>query len=153
MKILLPVDGSSASLAAVQHALACVRAGLRASFVVANVQEPASLYEVVVTHDATALDALRAAAGADLIREAEVLLEAAGQSFESEVAGGDPGHVLLDLIESYGCDAVIMGAAEDEFSGPVGAVARALLERSPVPVTLVRVSEVERAEAANDDAG
>ncbi len=140
MKILLPVDGSAASLAAVQHALACVQAGLRASFVVANVQEPASLYEVVVAHDPAVLDDVRAAAGADLMRGAEALLEAAGQSFESEVASGDPGNVLLDLIDNYGCDAVVMGAAEDELEGPVGAVARALLERSPVPVTLVRVA-------------
>ena len=138
MKILLPVDGSAASLAAVHHVLACVQAGLHATFVVANVQEPASLYEVVVAHDAAVLDDVRVAAGADLMRSAEALLEAAGQDFESEVASGDPGHVLLELIESYGCDAVVMGAAEDEIEGPVGAVARALLERSPVPVTLVR---------------
>ena len=147
MKILLPVDGSTASLAAVHHVLACVKAGLRASFVVANVQVPASLYEVVVAHDPEVLDDVRAAAGADLMRAAEALLEAAGQSFESEVASGDPGNVLLDLIDNYGCDAVVMGAAEDELEGPVGAVARALLERSPVPVTLVRVSP------AADDAG
>ena len=39
MKILLPVDGSDASLDAVRHALQLIREGLRASLVLANVQE------------------------------------------------------------------------------------------------------------------
>ena len=51
MKILVPVDGSALSLEAVRHALALVRNGLRADLVLANVQAPASLYEIVVAHD------------------------------------------------------------------------------------------------------
>ena len=39
MKILLPIDGSDASLDAVRQALHMVRDGLRASLVLANVQE------------------------------------------------------------------------------------------------------------------
>ena len=59
MKILLPVDGSAAALAAVRHALALVQEGLRADFVLVNVQEPASLYEMVVVHDADVIEKLR----------------------------------------------------------------------------------------------
>ena len=73
MKILLPVDGSSASLAGVRHALALRAAGLPASFVLVNVQEPPSLYEVVVAHDAEVLSDVRRAAGAELLVPAEVL--------------------------------------------------------------------------------
>ncbi len=139
MKIFLPVDGSVAALAAVHHALQLVRGGLKASFVLGNVQEPPSLYEVVVAHDPVVLDRVRAEAGADLLRTAEAMLNAAGLAFESEVAGGDPGHVLVDLIENYGCQAVVMGAhGAGEGSGPLGRVALALLAHSPVPVTVVR---------------
>jgi nucleotide-binding universal stress UspA family protein len=45
VKILLPIDGSPLSLDAVHHAMRLVREGLRATFVLANVQEPSSLYE------------------------------------------------------------------------------------------------------------
>jgi len=143
MKILLPVDGSAAALAAVGHALRLAREGLQAEFVLANVQEPASLYEMVVAHDAEVIEQVRSEAGADLLRPAEALLEAAGMSYESEVAGGQPATVLVELLENYGCDAVVMGAS-GAGSGS-GSVARAMVQHSPVPVTLVRVTEPEEA--------
>jgi nucleotide-binding universal stress UspA family protein len=156
MKILLPIDGSPLALAAVRHALVLRAQGLDASFVLANVQGPPSLYEVVVAHDAATLAEVRAGAGADLLAPAEALLDAAGAEWESEVAGGEPANVLVDLVENYGCDAVVMGA------GPhlrLGSVARALAETSPVPVTLVRlpspelVEETESEEAAATEVG
>lgn len=138
MKIFLPVDGSVAALNAVHHVVQLVRAGLKARVVLANVQEPPTLYEVVVAHDPEVLDQVRAEAGADLLRAAEAMLDAAGLSFESEVAGGDPGHVLVDLLENYGCNAVVMGAhGAGESKAPLGSVALALLHHSPVPVTVV----------------
>lgn len=150
MKILVPVDGSAPALAAVRHALALAAQGLRADFVLANVQEPPSLYEVAVAHDADALQRLRAAAGADLLAPAEALLDAAGAGYESEVAGGDPGNILLELLENYGCEAVVMGARgmglPDE--GGLGSVARALLAHSPVPVTVVRAAAAGEGEPA-----
>ena len=139
MKILLPVDGTPDALAAVRHALRLRSEGLAAAFVLVNVQEPPSLYEVVVAHDPAVLDDVRRAAGADLLAPAEALLTAAGAEWESEVAGGDPGHVLVDLIENYACDAVMVGAGE----GALGPVATALLHHSPVPVTVVRAPDDE----------
>jgi len=149
MKILLPVDGSADALAAVRHALALVRDGLQAEFVLVNVQEPASLYEMVVAHDPDVIVHVRSEAGADLLSPAEALLEAAGLSYESEVAGGQPVTVLVELLENYGCDAVVMGA-RGAGSGS-GSVAMAMLQRSPVPVTLVRVPE--REETPTEDGG
>ena len=158
MKILLPVDGSEASMAAVRLALAWRQAGLQADFVLVNVQEPPNLYDVVVVHDAQALDAVRAAVGAELLAPAEALITAAGARCEIEVAGGDPGHMLVDLLENYGCDAVVMGAsAKADAATALGSVALALLRHSPVPVTLVRAPDVEvevdsEAEAEADSA-
>ena len=149
MKILLPVDGSAAALAAVRHALRLRGEGLACDFVLANVQEPPSLYEVVVAHDAEVLSDVRRNAGADLLAPAEALLEAGGASWESEVAGGDPGHLLVELLENYGCDAVVMGLGD----GAPGAVAKALLAHSPVPVMLVRDAPAEAPETTDDEAG
>ncbi len=139
MKILLPVDGSPASLAAVLHAMRWVRGGLQASFVLANVQEPPTLYDVVVAHDPAVIDAVRAAVGADQLAAAEALLDGANLHYESEVAGGDPGHMLVDLIENYQCQAVVMGAVgAGGGRSALGRVALAVLHHSPVPVTIVR---------------
>ena len=144
MKILLAVDGSPGALAAVRHALRWAAEGLKVEFVLATVQEPPSLYEVVVAHDPAVLDAVRTAAGSDMLASASALLDAAGHAYEAEVAGGEPGHVLVDLIENYGCDAVVAGATGAGGGGgsaAIGSVATALLRHSPVPVTLVRLPE------------
>lgn len=145
MKILLPVDGSPDALAAVRHALRLMANGLKAEFVLANVQEPANLYELVVAHDADVIEQVRSAAGADLLQPAEAMLTDAGVRWESEVAGGDPAHVLLELIERYGCDAVVMGAlgAGSAPSAHVGTVAQSLLQHSAVPVTVVRLPALD----------
>ena len=137
MKLLLPVDGTPASLAAVRHAPALRAQGLGADYVLVNVQAPPSLYEVVTAHDAERIAQVRREAGADQLAAAEALLSAAGAEWESEVAGGDPGHVLVELIENYGCDGVVAGLDE----GAPGPVAAALLQHSPVPVTFVRAPE------------
>jgi nucleotide-binding universal stress UspA family protein len=135
MKILLPIDGSEAALAAVRHALLLRQAGLPSDYVLVNVQPPATLYEVVVAHDTDALTDIKRGAGADLLAPAEALLDAAGADYESEVAGGEPATLLVELLENYGCDAVIVGSTH------LGSVTQALLQHSPVPVTVVRLPE------------
>ena len=142
MKILLPVDGSADALAAVRHALALRAAGLQASFVLANVQEPPSLYEVIVAHDADVIDQVRRDAGADLLQAAEALLTAAAAEHDSVVAGGSPAAVLVDLAEEHACDAVVMGCrgTGSPEGADAGSVAAAVLRHSPVPVTLVRIA-------------
>lgn len=142
MKILLPIDGSTHALAAVHHALALRGAGLAAAFVLVNVQEPPSLYEVVTAHDADVLSHVRTDAGAELLAPAEALVDAAGAAWESEVAGGQPATLLLELLENYGCEAVVMGVRGigDADAVDLGSVAQALATHSSVPVTLVRAT-------------
>ena len=155
-KILLPVDGSADALAAVRHSLQFYGELPSASFVLVNVQGPPSLYEAVVAHDAERILAVRRAAGADLLGAAESLLEQAGVDYESEVAGGAAEHMLVELAENYGCDAIVMGArgtgtpADNESA--LGPVALAVLRASPVPVTIVRAAAAGDAEAVGDDA-
>jgi nucleotide-binding universal stress UspA family protein len=116
------------------------------------VQPPPTLYEVVVAHDAERLDAVRAAAGADLLAPAEALLREAGLAFESEVLGGEPAPTLVDRIETAAADLVILGARGAGESGErhatPGRVAMALLQHAPVPVTVVH--DAEPAETADD---
>ena len=153
MQILLPIDGSADALQAVRVALQWVAEGLKAEFVLVNVQDPASLYEMVVTHDVERLAQLRAEAGADLLRPAEALLQAAGQSFESEVAGGSPAALLPELAENYGCTAVLMGARGVGSPGAtgLGEVAAAMLHYSAWPVAIVRCPDDEPVSAHDTD--
>jgi len=143
MRILLPVDGSEGALEAVRHALRLVHDGLRASFVLANVQEPASLYEVVVAHNAQVIEQVSEAAAAHSLAPAQALLRAAGLEFETEIGHGDPGHLLVDIAERCECDLVILGARGQDVSdgGALGPVATALLQHAAAPVMVVKRGE------------
>jgi nucleotide-binding universal stress UspA family protein len=150
MKVLLPVDGSEISLEAVRFAVRLARTGLRVKAVLANVQEPASLYEMVVAHDAEVIDRISAEAGAHALAPAEALLKQAGIPFEREVAKGDPAHTLLDIVERFGCDLVIMGARGMGTlrSALLGSVSHELLHAAPVPVMIVKPDETDTVAAA-----
>ena len=106
MNILLPVDGSAVSLEAVRFAVRMARSGLDVSAVLANVQEPATLYELVVAHDPEVIAQVSAAAGAHTLQAAEALLKEANIPYQSEVASGDPAHTILDIVERFDCDLV-----------------------------------------------
>jgi nucleotide-binding universal stress UspA family protein len=140
MKILLAVDGSEGSLAAVRHVLLLVRSGLGATVVLANVQTPASLYEVVTAHNAQVIEQVSEAAAAHSLAPAQALLGAAGVTFETEVGHGDPGHLLVEIAERCGCDLVVIGARgmEPFDGGSLGAVVTSVLHHAGVPVTVVK---------------
>lgn len=154
MLILLPIDGSSAALAAVHHVLALSRAGLRLRCLLANVQEPTHLYEVVLAHDSAVLEAASQAAGEHALAEAAVLLSAAGVAHDAVVAHGDPGHVLVELAESQACDAIVLTGREPGLlvGGRLGEVAQSVLRHAGVPVSIVPpvVTEATVADDATD---
>lgn len=152
MKILVPVDGSEASLDAVRHALALVREGLRADFVLANVQEPASLYELLRAHDAEVIESVSRSAGEHLLERASTLCRDADVAFEQAIGTGEPVHVLHDIAEEYGCGLIVMGArGEGGTRGTrLGSVAHAMLHDALMPVTIVRHREPEDEDAGSD---
>ncbi|MDZ7939241.1 MAG: universal stress protein [Rhodoferax sp.] len=143
MKILLPIDGSTSSLEAVHHTLTLRRQGLQMEVVLANVQEPASLYEMLVVHDADAIDRLSAEAGLHALQDATRLLEGAGVEYECEVAKGDPAHTLLEIVERFGCDMVVMGARGTSSlrSTLLGSVSNEVLHACAVPAVVVKPTE------------
>ena len=145
MKILIPVDGSEAALCAVRHALRLRAEGLLADFVLANVQEPATVYEMLVVHDAARIEQVSESAGAHLLQAAEALFAAQGVPFEREQVTGDPAPRLIELVEAHGCEAIIMGArGHGALHGAlVGSVSQQVLERAAVAVTIVKVPRAD----------
>ena len=162
LKIMIAVDGSEFSLDAVRHALRLRDAGLKAGFVLANVQEPASLYEMLTVHDAQRLQDLTARAGEHSLQAARDLFHSAGVDYEVEVASGDPAHTLLDIAENYHCSAIIAGArGKSGGGGDLGSVAHELMHVSRLPITIVkhpeapdrlREQQLEREAAPSQDA-
>ncbi|KZT14158.1 universal stress protein UspA [Acidovorax sp. GW101-3H11] len=147
LKILIAVDGSELSLDGVHHALTLVRQGLQATMVLANVQEPATLYELVTTRDPDLIAAASLEAGEHLMAPARALLEAAGVPYETDVGVGDVAHTLVDMIERSGCDMVVIGAKGQGAitSALLGSVSQEVAHASPVPVTIVKHAEVMEA--------
>ena len=143
MKILLPVDGSAAALEAVRHAVRLVHGGLRSTFVLANVQAPATLYEIVRAHDAEVIEQVSVAAGEDALEAAQQMLRAAHVDFESEIGSGDAGHVLIEIAERFDCDMIIMAARGigDLRSAMLGSVSHSVLHAASVPVMIVKQPE------------
>jgi nucleotide-binding universal stress UspA family protein len=140
MKILLPVDGSAVSLEAVRFVIKLAKDGLQTSVVLANVQEPSSLYEMVVVQEPEALQRARAAAGVHTLEAARVLLVEANIEVEREVASGDPAHTIVDIVERFGCDMVVMGASGTSSlrSALLGSVSNEVLHAAGVPVVIVK---------------
>ena len=150
MKILVPIDGSDLSLEAVRFAIRMVRAGLDSSMVLANVQEPANLYELVVAHDPQVIEQVSASAGAHMLAPAEALLSQAGIACASEVRLGDPAHTLVDILEEFGCDLVVMGAsgATGLRSALLGSVSNEVLHAAGVPVMIVKSPVIDEDDLA-----
>jgi nucleotide-binding universal stress UspA family protein len=149
MKILLPVDGSELSLEAVRFAVRLLKDGLRGTVVLANVQEPATLYELIVAHDPEVIDRVSAEAGLHTLASAQALLDAAAVGYECEVTKGDPAHTIIDITERFGCDMVVMGARGTSAlrSAMMGSVSNEVLHASSVPVVIVKAAE----EASSND--
>jgi nucleotide-binding universal stress UspA family protein len=143
MKLLIPVDGSALALAAVDHAIGWIKAGLKADLLLTNVQEPASFYELVTLHDPEAIEQLADAAGQDTLAPAVALAQAAGVNFEAVVVTGDVVSMLLEVLEAEGCDGVVMGSHGNGLVARalLGSVSQAVLEKAPVPVTFVKPPE------------
>jgi nucleotide-binding universal stress UspA family protein len=140
MKILLPVDGSELSLDAVRFTIRMLLAGLHGDVVLANVQEPASLYELIVAHDAEVLEQVTAEAGLHTLKSAQELLDAAEITYECEVSQGDPAHTIIDISERFACDLIVMGARGQSAlrRAMLGSVSNEVLHASAVPVVIVK---------------
>lgn len=147
MKILVPVDGSELALDAVRHALRLQRDGLQASFVLATVQEPTFLYEMILAPDAGVLERVTGAVGSRALEGAQALFKEACVPFEREIGSGDPASTLIEIAERHGCEAIILGARGMGAlrSALLGSVSQAVLHASKVPVTIVKHAEVDAA--------
>jgi nucleotide-binding universal stress UspA family protein len=140
MKILVPVDGSEQALDAVRHALRLRQEGLDATFLLATVQVPTYLYEMILAPDADVLERVSGTVGSRALAGAEALFDAAGVRYEREIGSGEPATTLIEMAERHGCDAIILGARGLGAlrSALLGSVSQGVLHASKMPVTVVK---------------
>lgn len=145
-RILVPIDFSACSLAALEHALAMAER-FGSSVDVLHVW---SLPRTLGPDDAVALPGHRhetVAAFADT-QAAQVLeqmmIDLAGRStveVRSRVEGGDPGAEIIRIAEQDGYDLIVMGTHGGSRLSHIlrGNVAEKVIRRAPCPVLTIRV--------------
>lgn len=149
MRFLIAVDGSPEADDALDYAMEVADA-MDASLTVAFAVDP-SVFELggedpvtrlsdaderlLVEHVADAEDR-----GLDVLEEAAETATARGHDVDTELLYGDPVEELTDFAAELGYDAIFVGhrGRSNRADVMVGSVAKALVERSTVPVTVVR---------------
>jgi nucleotide-binding universal stress UspA family protein len=141
LTLLVPVDGSAFSDRALQYAIARVAAappGARVHLL--NVQTPAVGVNVKMFVTAESLEAYYREEALKVLQPAIERLRAAGVAVEHHIGVGDVGSVVVDYAADKHCDEIVMGThGRGGLLGSVlGSVAQKVVQRTPVPVVLVR---------------
>lgn len=149
MKYLVAVDGSEESDAALAHALDVADA-MDATVTVAHAVDPAVSDEGGGDPIASLADADRQLIvesvedaerrGRDLLDDAVEFAERRGHEVEAQLLYGDPVESVPDYADEEGFDAIFVGhrGRSERAARLVGSVAKGLVERAAVPVTVVR---------------
>jgi nucleotide-binding universal stress UspA family protein len=136
--ILVPVDGSKTAEGGVRHVIGLSRTGMAMKVHLLNVQAewapPRSEYE---KREGMALHAL---AANHATSSARGLLTGAGLHFESHFRIGVVAEEIVKLAREKRCQSIVMGTRRlGTVAGLIlGSVARTVVRRAAVPVTLVR---------------
>ena len=135
--ILFATDGSEDAETALEHALE-LAASTGATLHVVSVVETRTAYDNAIIDPEEVRANLRADAEAAVERAAEAAAEA-GVECHTDVLEGPPHERVLESIEAFEADAVVVGATgRSGFKRLVlGSTAERLLEAAPVPVVVI----------------
>lgn len=138
-KILVPVDGSEACLRALKHAIDMAHAPGNLKIVLVNVQQTLERWYTGGLLNKEALAHLKELGEADA-KEARVLVDAAGLTYELMVLFGQPGEVIARVAKEQACIGIVMGTRglSDLDNIFLGSTAHKVIQLSEVPVTLVK---------------
>jgi nucleotide-binding universal stress UspA family protein len=135
-RILIPFDGSTSAIHAVQHVVSLTRAGHRSTVFLLNVQAPpAQSLPPGVDSGAEVR-----AAGEATLDTASRILDAQHIPFQCEVLLGRPPEAIVAAVERHQIDLIVMGSTGMGTLARLflGSVATAVARDSKVPVTLVK---------------
>ena len=137
MNVLVPVDGSDPSDAALEHALEQFAGDDLTALYVMDPVDGATTWGPGSAGDWISSAEERAEV---VLAEAEARAAEAGVDLETESVVGRPARAIVDYAEEHGVDHVVVGShGRDGISRVLlGSVAETVVRRSPVPVTVVR---------------
>ncbi|MDP2811287.1 MAG: universal stress protein [Rhodocyclaceae bacterium] len=139
-EILVPVDGSAASLNAVLHTIKLHKDCPAMRILLVNVQPPPDSWELKSHLRAAEIEAMQETRGGDTLAAARALLDAAGAPYRAEVLLGPVAETLVAHATETGCDRIVMGSKGETFieEAVTGSVAHEVLRLSEIPVTFVK---------------
>lgn len=140
MRILVPVDGSDSSLAAVRFVIdTLIPASSGLEIHLLNVQPPlpAAASSFI---DPGVVRSFHQEEGEKALAPARKLLDGAGVAYASHTAVGDPAETIAAYAEQRQCAGIVMGTRGlGRVAGLVlGSVASKVLHLAKVPVTFVK---------------
>jgi nucleotide-binding universal stress UspA family protein len=141
LKILLPVDGSSNALRAVQHVIdnaGWFRGPLDLHLL--NVQLPVASGVIKTFIKQSQLNDYYRDEGLAALKESRSLLDGAKLSYQHHIGVGEPAATILDYAREKQSELIIMGShGRGAFAGALlGSIAGKVVHAAPVPVLLVK---------------
>jgi nucleotide-binding universal stress UspA family protein len=140
MRILIPVDGSDRSLAAVRYvARTLAPANPDLDVHLLNVQHPLPSAATRFVDSAVVRD-FHGEEGAKALAGARRLLDEAGVRYVSDTIVGEPAETIAAYAEQWDCAGIVMATRGLSHAAGLllGSVAHKVLQLSKVPVTLVK---------------
>ncbi|PKO83682.1 MAG: universal stress protein UspA [Betaproteobacteria bacterium HGW-Betaproteobacteria-11] len=140
MKILLAVDGSPQTAAAVRHAIRLMRCCAGSTLTLVTVVPPADTWELKRFMKPEEIEAMQESQGGDQLSPARALLDAEGIRYTPRVLLGEIASTLVEEASRNGADLVIIGSRGHTAaaSALLGSTALAVIRLAGVPVTVVR---------------
>jgi nucleotide-binding universal stress UspA family protein len=139
LNLLIPVDGSASADRAVDYAIMLANWGLAGEIHVVNVQYP--LPGAVSTFVGNkAVSGYHHDEGMNALVSARARLDAAQVGYQIHIAVGQPVDVITTFCQEFKCDGIVMGTrGHSKAAGLIlGSVARDVIAKAPVPVTVVK---------------
>ena len=148
MKLLVPVDGSQAALAAIHHAIALHQAGVTLETLVLHVQQRLHRH-IAQFSSRAARDAMRAERSAAALAPAIELLTRGKTPFVALTDLGTPAARIAAVAEREAVDEIVMGVGRHpqwlRWLNP--SIAQGVMARTDIPVTVLargRVGALQR---------
>ena len=148
MRYLIPVNSAQAAIGPIEQLVAANRQGTKVEAVLLNVQRPFN--RRVAEHSLKAdRDSLRAERSREVMAAAIEYLSRAGIPFRAMTDVGSPAECIAAVAEAQHVDQILMGVKRRSpwADRLLPSMARAVVEQTNVPVTLVpreKPSRVER---------
>lgn len=137
-KLLIPVDGSPASIHAVQYAIRHAGAGVRVHLM--TVQPPILSGEVHYVMSMNAILEARHAAGENALAAAKALLDLNHIEYTTEIVFGSPARAIVRCAVDQKCTKIVMGTKGRSLLGNLisRSVSNRVVRFAHVPVTLIK---------------